>query len=118
MTAPALSTTSLICMARSRRAGLMRRMSPAAPARHASEFREGMHARDAPGLEQSLAKGQLSLLPARNLDLLCLAGELWLTRDGDAEDYILGPGQRLAIGREDQAAVQALQASRFRLSFG
>ena len=115
MTAPALSASSLICMGRSRRAGLMR---PAVPAGHASEFREGMHARDASGLEESLAKGQLSLLPARNLDLLCLAGELWLTRDGDAEDYILGPGQHLAIGREDQAAVQALQASRFRLSFG
>ena len=115
MTAPALSTPSLICMNRSRRAALMR---PSAAASHATEFREAMHARDTPEPEQCLARGQLSVLPARELTLLCLAGELWLTRDGDAEDYILGPGQRLAIGRKDQAAVQALQASRFRLSFG
>ncbi|MDZ4251543.1 MAG: DUF2917 domain-containing protein [Sulfuritalea sp.] len=115
MTAPALSTPSLIGIKRSRRAALMR---PVAAANHATEFHAGMHAHVAPETEQSLAQGQLSLLPARELNLLCLAGELWLTRDGDAEDYILGPGQRLAIGRKDQAAVQALRASRFRLSFG
>ena len=115
MTAPALSTSSLICMNRSRRAALMR---PAAAAAHATQFREGMHARATAEPGQSLARGQLVLLPARELDLLCLDGELWLTRDGDAEDYILGPGQRLTLGRKDQAAVQALRPSRFRLSFG
>ena len=38
-----------------------------------------------------------------------------LTRDGDIEDYILGPGQQLAIHAGDLATVQALQPCRLRL---
>jgi hypothetical protein len=74
-----------------------------------------MHAGPA-AIEEDLEKSRLRLLPARELVVQCLAGELWITRDGDAEDYILGPGQQLAIGRHDQAAVQALRTSRFRLT--
>jgi len=116
MTAHTLQAASLICLERGRRAGLMREMDAAAPEKHGTEFLDGMHASPAAALEESLEKSRLRLLPARDLVLLCLAGELWITRDGDAEDYILGPGQRLAIGRKDQAAVQALRASRFRLT--
>ena len=115
MTAHTLQTASLICLERNRRAGLKREADAAAPARHGTEFLYGMHA-EAAAIEESLEKGRLQLLPARELVVQCLAGELWITRDGDAEDYILGPGQRLAIGRNDQAAVQALRASRFRLT--
>ncbi|MDP1611670.1 MAG: DUF2917 domain-containing protein [Sulfuritalea sp.] len=98
-------------------------------------FRSGMHtscaaiaetalalqlapARQAAASEHDLARREMLMLPATCRQLIVLAGEIWLTRDGDAEDYILRPGQRLALGREDRAAVQALQASRFRLSFG
>lgn len=115
MTAHTLQTASLICLERSPRSGLMREMDAVAPEAHGTEFRLGMHA-DATPVEENLEKGRVRLLPARDLMVLCLAGELWITRDGDAEDYILGPGQRLTIGRNDQAAVQALRTSRFRLT--
>ena len=36
-----------------------------------------------------------------------------LTRHGDSEDHILGPGQALAVGRDDRAVIQALRESRF-----
>lgn len=75
-------------------------------------------ARQAAASEHALARHEMLMLPATCRQLIVLAGEIWLTRDGDAEDYILRPGQRLALGREHRAAVQALQASRFRLSFG
>ncbi len=55
------------------------------------------------------------VLPAIDATLVCLEGELWLTRDGDPEDYILGAGSCLHLARGDQAMVQALQSSRVRL---
>lgn len=65
--------------------------------------------------EFALAPKQILALPAAAAVLVCLEGELWLTRDGDSADYILAPGQRCAIGRGDKAAVQALRPSRLRL---
>jgi hypothetical protein len=41
---------------------------------------------------------------------------LWLTREGDIEDYILGPGQSFTARRHDKVTVQALRPSRLRLS--
>ncbi|MCK9380387.1 MAG: DUF2917 domain-containing protein [Sulfuritalea sp.] len=66
--------------------------------------------------DHSVAAGQMLALPDQNFSLVCLAGELWLTRDGDVEDYILGPGQQFAVRRGDGVAVQALKPSRVRLS--
>lgn len=106
---------SLVCASRGRRRALFAAMAVPASAKDATEFLDGMHASPA-AVEENLEKGRLRLLPARKIKLLCLAGELWITRDGDAEDYILGPGQQMTVGRHDQAAVQALQPSRFRLS--
>ena len=94
-----------------RRAAFARRPAPV-PADHATEFRTGMHGQ---GVEQALAKRQLLALPDANAKLVCLEGELWLTRNGDGEDHILGPGRSFAIRRADLAAVQALKASRVRL---
>jgi hypothetical protein len=65
--------------------------------------------------DRTLAKGELQRLPERDLSIRCISGELWLTRQGDSEDYFLGPGQALAVGRDDQAVIQALRESRFRL---
>lgn len=62
--------------------------------------------------EEELAVRRCLLLPDMALTLVCLAGELWLTRSGDFEDHILGAGQHFAIRRGDQAAVQALRPSR------
>jgi hypothetical protein len=66
--------------------------------------------------DHSLAAREMLALPDQSLILVCLAGELWVTRDGDIEDYILGPGQRMTLRRGDQAAVQALQPSRVRVA--
>ncbi|MBI5900415.1 MAG: DUF2917 domain-containing protein [Rhodocyclales bacterium] len=64
---------------------------------------------------QTLDRGRLLALPARDATLVCVAGEVWLTRDGDREDYILGAGSSLHLGQHDQAMVQALKPSRLRL---
>ena len=41
--------------------------------------------------------------------LTALGGRLWVTRDGDLNDYVLDPGQRIAVGRGDQVTVGAWQ---------
>lgn len=114
MTTHAFPAASLICAGRRARLNLMREPVMPAPGADATEFQEGMHA-TVPHVERGLAKHQLLVLPAEDLTVLCLEGELWLTRDGDIEDYILGPGQSLTVRRGDQAAVQALQPGRLRL---
>lgn len=115
MTAQTFSLASVICLPRHQRAAMMRETSARSPAADATEFRQGMHA-DAPlRHEHRLKRNQMFSLPAQDLTLLCLSGELWLTRDGDIEDYILGPGQSMSVGHADQAAVQALRPSQLRL---
>lgn len=42
--------------------------------------------------------------------LTALGGRLWVTRDGDLNDYVLEPGQRVAVGRGDQVTVGAWEA--------
>jgi hypothetical protein len=39
--------------------------------------------------------------------LTALGGRLWVTRDGDLNDYVLDPGQRIAVGRGEQVTVGA-----------
>ncbi|BAO31265.1 hypothetical protein SUTH_03495 [Sulfuritalea hydrogenivorans sk43H] len=67
-------------------------------------------------VERALAKNQLLVVPDADISLLCLEGELWLTRDGDSEDYILGPGQSFDARRGDRIVVQALRTSRLKLN--
>lgn len=81
------------------------------PVRHGTEFQSGMLE---PG-HRELARGQLLALPAIKATLLCLEGELWLTRDGDIEDYILGAGASRQVQPGDKAVVLALKPSRLRL---
>jgi hypothetical protein len=38
------------------------------------------------------------------------SGSVWVTRHGDVNDYVLGPGHRLALARGDRIAVGALEA--------
>ena len=111
MSAQAISATSLICASQSRRALTLRGNKAATRDSHATEFPEGMLDLG----RQPLAKGDVRVLPAIDATLVCLEGELWLTRDGDAEDYILSAGACLHLGRADQAMVQALRPSRLRL---
>ncbi len=113
MNATAYLASSLVCQSQEKRRALFAAASAAAPARNATEFREGMHSSS---VERHLARSQLLALPDANAKLVCLEGELWLTRDGDIEDYILGPGQSFTVRHGDRAAVQALKPSRLRLS--
>lgn len=45
-------------------------------------------------------------------DLTVTAGELWLTRDGLAEDWVLRPGQRLAVQAGEQLTLGPLHEGR------
>jgi hypothetical protein len=42
--------------------------------------------------------------------LTAMGGRLWVTRDGDLNDYVLEPGQRVAVGRGDHVMVGAWEA--------
>jgi hypothetical protein len=112
MNATAHLASSLICQSQEQRRTLFAARSAQAPAGNATAFPTGMHT---PGIERVMAKKQLLALPDANAKLVCLEGELWLTRDGDSEDYILGPGRCFTVRRGDRAAVQALKPSRVRL---
>lgn len=111
MTSQAISSASVICAERSRRVAAMRNSTRPAAKRDGTEFLEGMLVTG----RQALDPGRLLALPARDATLVCVEGEVWLTRDGDREDYILGAGGCLHLGRRDQAMVQALKPSRLRL---
>ena len=117
MTAQAISTSSLICMGRGQRAALMRAASPETTVRHGTGFLNGIHKMRAAETEGTLAGGELQRLPQRDLSIRCISGQIWLTRQGDAEDHILGPGHALTVGRDDHALIQALRESRFCLDF-
>ncbi|HET6451657.1 MAG TPA: DUF2917 domain-containing protein [Spirochaetia bacterium] len=45
-------------------------------------------------------------------ELVCAHGVLWVTSSGDPRDYLLAPGQRLAIGGRKRVVVSAFGASR------
>lgn len=45
------------------------------------------------------------------LEVRCLAGVVWLTREGDAEDYILGAGESLRLANRGRIVAQAIGAS-------
>ena len=66
-------------------------------------------------VDRSLAAHEMLKLPNEALGVICLEGEVWLTRDGDIEDYILSAGKRFAVRRGDQLLLQALQPSRVRV---
>lgn len=113
MNATASLASSPICPSQERRRSLFAAVAAQANADNATEFPEGMHL---PSVERTLAKNQLLALPDENLTLVCLSGELWLTRDGDREDYILGPDRSFVVHRGDGVAVQALRPSRVSLA--
>ena len=111
MSTQAISTASLICAGQSQRMTALRERPVATPAAHGTEFLDGMLE---PG-HRPLAKGEMLVLPTLDATLVVLEGEIWLTRDGDPEDHILGAGSCRHLGRRDQAMAQALRPSRVRL---
>lgn len=111
MSSPAISIASLICTSRAQRTAAMHADQGTPAASHGTEFHDGMLGQG----RRELARGHLLALPAIDATLLCLQGELWLTRDGDIQDYILGAGSSLHLRPADQAVVMALQPSQLRL---
>ena len=104
MNAPISLASLLICQPPEVRRAAFAARPAAAPARNATEFHTGMHA---PHREQFLAKRQLLALPDADATLACLEGELWLTREGDSEDHILGPGGSFAVRRGDRSVARS-----------
>ena len=111
MSTQAIAGDSLYCADRATRRSALQAGAAATPRRDASEFQSGMPEKH----RWELAAGRFVALPSLNATLVCLEGELWLTRDGDIEDYILGAGSTLHLHARDQAFVQALKPSRMRL---
>lgn len=99
----------LICQPPEKRRAAFATRSAPIPGNNDTAFLSSIYAGNR---ERVLAKRDLLALPDANAKLVCLEGELWLTRDGDIEDHILGPGRSFAVRRGDRAAVQALKASR------
>lgn len=70
-----------------------------------------------PGPTVSLPARQLFELPdASAAHLLCTAGCLWLTLDGDPRDVILQPGDRFEEARPRRLLLYAIEPSAFQLA--
>lgn len=66
--------------------------------------------------ELCLADNQpLSLRQARGVRVVCMAGTLWLTVDGEAGDVFLRPGQSHRIASNGLTLVESIGAGRMRL---
>lgn len=56
-------------------------------------------------------KNKTLALPAVDTQVNCHEGQLWITRLGDHEDYIINSGQSFAVRGNDQAVVHTLRRS-------
>ncbi len=59
----------------------------------------------------SLARRQVLVLSrvSCQLQILCGAGVLWITQDGDPEDHILERGERFTVTRPGRLVVQGMR---------
>lgn len=70
-----------------------------------------------PGPTITLPPRQLFEIPdASSARILCTAGCLWLTIDGDARDVILQPGDSFEEGRPRRALLYAMEPTTFVLA--
>ena len=60
--------------------------------------------------------GTVVLNDARGLEIELLSGSLWITQDGDIEDYVLAPSQRFHVRRRGATVVHALEDSSIRIA--
>jgi Protein of unknown function (DUF2917) len=70
---------------------------------------------------QSLACGKVmsaSFTTTGAGEVHCRRGCIWITRDGEAIDILLYPGERLACQRGDRLVLEALDASVVDISSG
>lgn len=64
-----------------------------------------------------LERREIICLPGGGgLCVVCLAGTLWVTREGDRRDHVLTDGQSLRCDRPGTAVVQALARSQLRVA--
>ena len=59
--------------------------------------------------------GLLPLGEAAGARLRCLEGAVWITEEGDRNDYVLKSGQSHTLSGEGRALVQAMGGARFAL---
>lgn len=55
------------------------------------------------------------LLQVRRQTLVCEAGELWVTLDGEGEDHVLRPGERLVVAANASVIVSATREAVLRV---
>jgi hypothetical protein len=59
------------------------------------------------GVVSRLPEGRVVALDGHGGRVSVLAGRVWLTRDGDLEDHLLGPGQSLSLPRSRGTLVES-----------
>ena len=63
-----------------------------------------------------LEKGQMFSQSSRHdARIVSVRGVLWVTREGDVRDYVLEPGQAVAVAPRRKAVVSALTAADVRV---
>ena len=78
--------------------------------------RQGRPATIAPWEKRLQVHEMMSLRVSDAVTVACGGGQLWVTRLGDSEDYVLEPGDRLHLQAGEEVAVQALRPARVSLS--
>ncbi|HEY8554186.1 MAG TPA: DUF2917 domain-containing protein [Burkholderiales bacterium] len=69
------------------------------------------------GRQLLLGRGQSVGVPAaRGARLQVMRGRLWLTQEGDQEDYFVAPGETFDIGRSGTTVLHALELTEVRFS--
>ena len=67
------------------------------------------------GIIQLAADGPLALRGARNAELECVEGAVWLTLEGEPQDYLLAAGERMRLARGGLALVEGNPVGAIRL---
>ena len=68
--------------------------------------------------QKSLGKhGTVLFKDVQDLEIELLSGSLWITQDGDSEDYVLDPWQSFRVRRQGATVVHALKESSVRVAY-
>lgn len=94
--------------------------------RHAAELsgssprrglaRQGRPATVSPWEKRLQTHEMMSLRVSAAVTVACGGGQLWVTRLGDSEDYVLDAGDHLHLQAGEEVAVQALRPARVSLT--
>ena len=53
---------------------------------------------------------------SRGTEIYCLQGILWVTQQGDGQDYILGSGDRFVVSRSGRVVIEAVSDAILRIT--